>query len=285
MADLAFRVQAVIKTEVDVTEAQLSRNGIDVVHGIAHFVDPRHVRVEGSAGRYHAEVGARSSSPWEPSPPPRPRCPSTAAPSSTATRFSICPRCRASMIVVGGGVIGVEYACMFAILGVRVTHDRKAGQAAGVCRPGDHRGAQLSSARQPRDHAAGRRSGERGGAARRNGGGESRKQEANLRRRAAVRGGPAGSRRGPEPGGGGHRGRQPRAHPGGRELSHQGRAHLRGGRRGGVPGAGVGLDGAGAHRGAPRLRRQRRPRRIPASIPTAFTPFPRSASSARPKSN
>ena len=30
MADLAFRVQAVIKTEVDVTEAQLSRNGIDI---------------------------------------------------------------------------------------------------------------------------------------------------------------------------------------------------------------------------------------------------------------
>src|SRR5450755_2940611 len=36
MADLAFRVQHVIKTEVDVTEAQLSRNGIDVIHGLAH---------------------------------------------------------------------------------------------------------------------------------------------------------------------------------------------------------------------------------------------------------
>src|SRR5580698_9055281 len=47
MADLAFRVQAVIKTEVDVTEAQLSRNGIDVVHGLASFIDPNHVRVEG----------------------------------------------------------------------------------------------------------------------------------------------------------------------------------------------------------------------------------------------
>ncbi len=47
MADLAFRVQAVIKTEVDVTEAQLSRNGIDVVHGIARFVDPHKVHVEG----------------------------------------------------------------------------------------------------------------------------------------------------------------------------------------------------------------------------------------------
>ena len=50
MADLAFRVQAVVKTEVDVTEAQLSRNGIDVVHGIAHFVDPHQLRVEGPQG-------------------------------------------------------------------------------------------------------------------------------------------------------------------------------------------------------------------------------------------
>ena len=48
MADMAFRIQAVIKTEVDVTEAQLSRNGIDVVHGIARFVDPHQLRVEGA---------------------------------------------------------------------------------------------------------------------------------------------------------------------------------------------------------------------------------------------
>ena len=50
MADLAFRVQAVIKTEVDVTEAQISRNGIDIVHGVAHFLDPKHVRIEGFQG-------------------------------------------------------------------------------------------------------------------------------------------------------------------------------------------------------------------------------------------
>src|SRR6201997_1851734 len=69
MADLAFRVQAVIKTEVDVTEAQLSRNGIDIVHGIAHFVDPNHVRVEGFQGETTLEsdrvivaVGTRPAS-------------------------------------------------------------------------------------------------------------------------------------------------------------------------------------------------------------------------------
>src|SRR5271168_2332344 len=47
MADLAFRVQAVIKTEIDVTEAQLSRNGIDVVHGVARFLSTESLRIEG----------------------------------------------------------------------------------------------------------------------------------------------------------------------------------------------------------------------------------------------
>src|SRR2546427_1463365 len=44
MADLSFRVQHVIKTEIDVTLAQLSRNGIEVLTGTASFLDPHHLR-------------------------------------------------------------------------------------------------------------------------------------------------------------------------------------------------------------------------------------------------
>src|ERR1700720_2073131 len=57
MADLAFRVQHVIKTEIDVTEAQLSRNGIDVLPGIASFEDTTHVKVtnEGGTQTYEAK--------------------------------------------------------------------------------------------------------------------------------------------------------------------------------------------------------------------------------------
>src|SRR5499427_6988331 len=56
MADLAFRVQHVIKTEIDVTSAQLSRNGIDVLTGIASFLDPRHIRVQNSRGQSDYEA-------------------------------------------------------------------------------------------------------------------------------------------------------------------------------------------------------------------------------------
>src|ERR1700741_5301475 len=46
IADLGFRVNQVVKTEVDVTQAQLARNGVEVIYGMASFVDATHVKVE-----------------------------------------------------------------------------------------------------------------------------------------------------------------------------------------------------------------------------------------------
>src|SRR3954464_9749141 len=56
MADLGFRVNQVIKTEVDVTQAQLARNGVDVINGRAAFLDATHVRVENSRGQSDFEA-------------------------------------------------------------------------------------------------------------------------------------------------------------------------------------------------------------------------------------
>ena len=56
-ADLSFRVQQVIKNELDVIEAQLFGNGITVLRGTPSFVDPHTIRVEGLRGEMscHAE--------------------------------------------------------------------------------------------------------------------------------------------------------------------------------------------------------------------------------------
>src|SRR5882762_4202848 len=51
MSDLSFRVQHVIKTEVDVTQAQLTRNGVEVLTGTASFVDAHHVKVISALGQ------------------------------------------------------------------------------------------------------------------------------------------------------------------------------------------------------------------------------------------
>ena len=120
MADLAFRVQAVIKTEVDVTDSQLSRNGIDVVHGVARFLNPRQVRIEGpqadttlEADRIIIAVGTR--------PATSPKVPINCRTIVNSDQILALPELPRSLIVVGGGVVGVEYTCMFAVLGVRVT--------------------------------------------------------------------------------------------------------------------------------------------------------------------
>jgi len=120
MADLAFRVQHVIKTEIDVTEAQLSRNGVEVINGVARFEDAHHVRVVGTRGEnsYEADniviaVGTRPAS--SPKVPVNGR---TIINSDQVLELQDLPK---SLMVVGGGVIGVEYTCMFAALGVRVT--------------------------------------------------------------------------------------------------------------------------------------------------------------------
>jgi NAD(P) transhydrogenase len=119
MADLAFRVQHVIKTEIDVTEAQLSRNGVEVFNGVASFEDDHHVHVDGPRGAntYEADniiiaVGTRPAS--------SPKVPvngKTIINSDQVLELTDLPK---SLIVVGGGVVGVEYTCMFAALGVRV---------------------------------------------------------------------------------------------------------------------------------------------------------------------
>ena len=82
------------------------------------------------------------------------------------------PEIPKTLIVVGGGVIGVEYTCMFAALGVRVILVEKRPAPAGVRRRRNRGGAFLPSARPSRHDAAERRSGERGRDGRRRRGGE-----------------------------------------------------------------------------------------------------------------
>ncbi|HEY1338710.1 MAG TPA: Si-specific NAD(P)(+) transhydrogenase [Bryobacteraceae bacterium] len=119
MADLSFRVNQVIKTEADVTQAQLNRNGVDVVTGRASFLDPTHIRVENARGQTDLEspviiIGTGTKPATSPTVPINGR---TIVNSDQVLQMKDVPR---TLIVVGGGVIGVEYACMFAILGVRV---------------------------------------------------------------------------------------------------------------------------------------------------------------------
>jgi NAD(P) transhydrogenase len=119
MADLAFRVQHVIKTEIDVIQAQLSRNNVELITGIATFTDPHTVRVQSSRGEqvYSADSIIISTGT---KPACSPKVPVNGRNIVNSDQVLDMPEIPKTLIVVGGGVIGVEYTCMFAALGVRV---------------------------------------------------------------------------------------------------------------------------------------------------------------------
>jgi NAD(P) transhydrogenase len=119
MADLCFRVNQVIKTEVDVTQAQLARNGVSVIMARASFIDSTHVRVENSRGQADLEAPTILVATGT-KPAVSPLVPLNGRNIISSDQILTMGEIPKTFIVVGGGVIGVEYACMFAILGARV---------------------------------------------------------------------------------------------------------------------------------------------------------------------
>jgi NAD(P) transhydrogenase len=119
MADLNFRVQRVIESEVSVIQDQLKRNGVDLLHGTGKFIDAHHVRVGNSLGfsdlRGEFIIIATGTKPAA-----NPKVPINGCTIIDSDQILTMPQLPKTFIVVGGGVIGVEYACMFAMLGVRV---------------------------------------------------------------------------------------------------------------------------------------------------------------------
>ncbi len=119
MADVIFRIQRVVENEVGVTQDQLKRNGVDVLHGTGKFIDAHHLRVENSNGYAEIEgeyvVIATGTKPAK-----NPKVPINGRNIIDSDQILSMPQIPRTLIVVGGGVIGVEYACMFATLGVRV---------------------------------------------------------------------------------------------------------------------------------------------------------------------
>jgi NAD(P) transhydrogenase len=124
MADLAFRVQHVIKTEIDVTEAQLHRNNVEMLVGVASFVStsPEKTEVLVTNSKGSNVVSAKNVLiATGTKPADSPRVPTNGRTIVNSDQILDLPTLPKSLIVVGGGVIGVEYTCMFSALGVRVT--------------------------------------------------------------------------------------------------------------------------------------------------------------------
>ncbi len=120
VADLAFRVQKVLAREIEVIRAQLNRNRVATISGSARFRDPHTLEVTSidgttavSADHVLIACGTRPAH-------------SDTVPldgkriidSDQLLQAETLPR---DVIVVGAGVIGLEYASMFTALNIKAT--------------------------------------------------------------------------------------------------------------------------------------------------------------------
>jgi NAD(P) transhydrogenase len=121
VSDLAARTQHVIGREIDVIRSQLSRNRVALLSGTARFADPHAVAIVDDHGR-ETKVTAERIVIATGTRPARPDSVDfddrTIIDSDGIVHLEHVPR---SMVVVGAGVIGIEYASMFAALGTKVT--------------------------------------------------------------------------------------------------------------------------------------------------------------------
>jgi NAD(P) transhydrogenase len=120
MADLLMRANYVIRTETEVVNNQMRRNHVDMFFGDASFAGPNLVRIDTGTDiqelhGHHILIAVGT----EPARPKNiPFTPGRVVDSNELLDLKELPK---SMIVVGGGVIGTEYACMMAAVGVKVT--------------------------------------------------------------------------------------------------------------------------------------------------------------------
>ncbi|MEY4847445.1 MAG: hypothetical protein RLZZ36_558 [Pseudomonadota bacterium] len=120
--DLLYRVQQVVRSEIDVIRNQMTRNRVELIEATATFLDPHLIELTTEGRHGKRQITARNV---------------VIACGTEAARDTHIPfdgqrvftsddvlgleRLPRSIIVVGAGVIGIEYATMFAALGVRVT--------------------------------------------------------------------------------------------------------------------------------------------------------------------
>jgi NAD(P) transhydrogenase len=121
VADLTARTRHVVNRENDVVRAQLSRNRVTIVPGLGYFTGPHAVEVDDGAGRTR-KVTADKIVIATGTGPARPSSVAfddkTIIDSDGIIHLDKVPR---TMVVAGAGVIGIEYASMFAALGTKVT--------------------------------------------------------------------------------------------------------------------------------------------------------------------
>ena len=118
--DLAFRANHIIKHEIQTVQNQMSRNQVDMFFGSASFLDPYRLRIQENHGSLELTADfiiiAVGTEPARP-----PDIPFDDKTIIDTDELLTLKRIPGSIVIVGGGVIGTEYASILAALGIPVT--------------------------------------------------------------------------------------------------------------------------------------------------------------------
>ncbi len=119
-ADLRQRLSITLDHEVEVLEHQFARNNVASATGTARFIDPNTIEVthEGRIQRFAGDkfILAVGTAPYRP-----PYIPFDGETILDADEILDLKRLPRSLAVIGGSVIGIEYATIFSALDVKVT--------------------------------------------------------------------------------------------------------------------------------------------------------------------
>ena len=120
MSDLTFRAQSVMLREVEVIKAQLRRNYVTTFEGDARFIDPHRIEVKADDGSQlvhgrHIMIACGTR------PAHSADIPIDGKRIFDSDQVHCLEEVPRDLVIVGAGIIGLEYASMFAALGVKVT--------------------------------------------------------------------------------------------------------------------------------------------------------------------
>lgn len=120
--DLNFRLHKVLDEERKKIRRQFEKNQIQLIHGLAQFEDARHLQVFNEEGTSFARVRGDFFLISSGSKPKNPlNVPFDDEVILDSTRLLSIDHLPKTLIVLGGGIIGSEYASFFAALGTEVT--------------------------------------------------------------------------------------------------------------------------------------------------------------------
>ncbi len=116
--DLNFRLHKVLDEQRKMIQRQFDKNKIQLIHGVAQFEDQNHVTLLSQNKRIRADFFLISSG----SKPRNPlHVPFDKEVILDSTRLLSIDHLPKTLLVLGGGIIGSEYASFFAALGTEVT--------------------------------------------------------------------------------------------------------------------------------------------------------------------